>query len=121
MTLNEVSRLYSVKNLAGLGQHLAEYHVPQPALKARAEGGLLVAYHPEDEKKKRTFINLAIAHSKEVPGPQKYSRILKWESEDKRRSALPRSKRVSVFAEAAKASKRVPGPGAYNGHRSKDT
>lgn len=64
---------------------------------------------------------MAIAHSKAVPGPQKYSRILKWESDDKRRSALPRSKRVSIFAEAAKAAKGVPGPGAYSGHRSKDT
>jgi len=119
--LNEVARLYPVKNITTLGQHLSEYRMPRPAVQARAEGGVLVAYHPEEEKKKRTFINMAIAHAKAVPGPQKYSRILKWESEDKRRSALPRSDRVSIFAEAAKAAKGVPGPGSYSGHRSKDS
>ena len=89
--MNDVSRLYSVKNVATLDQHIPDYHMPKHAVKLRADGGLLVAYQPEEEKKKRTFINMAIAHSKEIPNPQKYSKVLKWESDDKKRSAWPRS------------------------------
>ena len=60
MTLNEVSRLYSVKNIAARDQHIKDYIMQKPLVKTRGDGSLLVALLPEDEKNKKSFITMSI-------------------------------------------------------------
>jgi hypothetical protein len=36
-----------------------------------------VKYHPEDNKKSKSYINTIIAHAKGIPDPRKYSKIIK--------------------------------------------
>lgn len=67
MSLAEVSRLYSVKNMAMGDEHVKLYKMPRYYKESDKDGGDLVKLYPEDEKKKKSFLNIIIARSKEIP------------------------------------------------------
>ena len=69
-------------------------------------------YVPEEEKHKKSFYNMIVTHSKAIPNPQKYSVIRDWAKEGKK-SVMPKTAKVSVFAEVAKNAKKLPGPVSY--------
>ena len=81
----------------------------------------MVGYNEVKFKKDRTYIGEIVCAAKKVPGVGKYSQISNWSKEvgaDK--GIFTKDKRVTLFAQLGKESKRQPGPGAYNGHTSKD-
>ena len=57
-----------------------------------------VGYKPENEKCKRGYIQTIIKHSKEIPDPVKYSKIIDW-SKELHKSVMSKSKRLTLFAE----------------------
>ena len=51
----------------------------------------------------------------------KYSALSNWSKEPGAgKGIFPKDKRVTLFSQLAKESKKQPGPGAYNGHTCKD-
>jgi hypothetical protein len=48
-----------------------------------------VKYHPEDQKKSKSYINTIIAHAKGIPDPRKYSKIIKWATDQNKHGKLP--------------------------------
>ena len=110
MTLKEVSYLYSMKNLS-IGD-LKKHKYMRTYMVGDRDGSKYVGYLPEDEKSKKSFYNVVVAHSKQIPNPQKYSVIRDWAKEGKK-SALPQTAKISVFTEVAQKAKKTPGPATY--------
>lgn len=117
MSLAEVSRLYSMKNLS-LGD-MRSHKTIKPYITTVKDGCLYVRYVPEEEKNKKSFYNMIVSHSKAVPNPQKYSVIRDWAKEGKR-SVMPKTAKISVFAEVAKNARKTPGPATYKPEAGKD-
>jgi len=67
MSLAEVSRLYSVKNLS-VG-NIQSLHTVAPYHTTVKDGGVYVKYVPEEEKNKKSFYNYIVNHSKGIPNP----------------------------------------------------
>ena len=67
MSLAEVSRLYSMKNLS-LGD-LRSHKSVKPYITTNKDGGIYVRYVPEEEKNKKSFYNMIVTHSKQIPNP----------------------------------------------------
>ena len=84
------------------------------------DGGVIVPYMKlKNEKSEPKFFNIVAAHAKAVPGPQKYLGLTPWPLK-KGRSALPKEQKVTYLGEAAKISKKLPGPTSYNAHKCMD-
>lgn len=62
MTFKEVSHLYTMKNLS-IGD-LKKHKYLRTYLVGERDGGKYVKYLPEDEKSKKSFYNVVVAHSK---------------------------------------------------------
>jgi hypothetical protein len=61
MSLKDVSRLYSSKNCVAEEQHIKNYHYPAYYVPTDKDGSQYVRYFPENEKNKKTFMNIVIA------------------------------------------------------------
>lgn len=80
-----------------------------------------MSYKDELNKKPKDFIGGIIERSKGLPDSMKYSKVLKWTEEGVRDCPVwSKSKKVTVFTQAAKDSKGKPGPTSYNSHIFKD-
>ena len=73
MTLSEVAKNYSNNTCDDFG--IKGYKVPR---KTSAKVKDVLKYYPEEESKKKSFMNEIIKHSKEIPDPRKYSKITVW-------------------------------------------
>lgn len=119
ITLRDISRLYTSKNNFVEQHHIKDYYVLPEEYKTIHDGKVFVPYVKEkNEKNKRTYFNMVIAHSKSVPDPGKYAKLTHWPG--KGRSALPQGAKVTLFAEVAKKSRKMPGPTSYNAASSLD-
>ena len=81
----------------------------------------VLKYHPEEESKKKSFMNQIIAHAKEVPDPRKYSKIITWAKPNTMfTKGLVHEERVTLFDQASRSSKGMPGPATYKHEKSRD-
>ena len=64
-------------------------------------------------------MNDIIKNSKEVPGVGKYSKLSNWSKESVKCKFMS-EKKITLFAQLGKESRKKPGPGTYNGHHSLD-
>jgi hypothetical protein len=81
----------------------------------------VLRYYPEEESKKKSFMNEIIKHSKDVPDPRKYSKITIWAPKDGiRNKGIIQSKKITLFSQMSKDSKGTPGPATYKTEKSKD-
>jgi hypothetical protein len=78
---------------------------------------------PEDEAKKKSFMNMVIAHSKGIPAPGKYSKQEVWAKgmDNYNSKGILRSKKVTIFSQLSMESKGRPGPATYKVEKSKDS
>lgn len=88
MPLRKLARLYSAKCVAVDDHYIPNYHMHKPKDKHTFSGRNLVGYKV-DEKKTRSYINLLIERAKEIPDPRKYSKVWKWQSDNRKKSCLP--------------------------------
>jgi hypothetical protein len=101
MTLSEVAKNYSNHTNDDFG--IKGYKVPR---KISAKVKDVLKYYPEEESKKKSFMNEIIKHSKEIPDPRKYSKITVWAPKGGMNTkGLIQSKKVTLFSQLSKESK----------------
>ena len=123
MKLRDVARFYSAKSAATQDQHIKDYLMHKPKDKHSFSGRFLVPLRRiQNTTDDKSFLNVLIKKAKETPSCQKYSKILKWSDDDRRKSGLPRSDKISIFTEVAAKAKGKPGPHHYpNAVKAKET
>ena len=101
MTLSEVAKNYSNNTCDDFG--IKGYKVPR---KTSAKVKDVLKYYPEEESKKKSFMNEIIKHSKEIPDPRKYSKITVWAPKNGiHTKGLIQSKKITLFSQLSKESK----------------
>lgn len=81
----------------------------------------VLKYYPEEESKKKSFMNEIINHSKQVPDPRKYSKLKIWAPKQGiNTKGIFQEKKVTLFSQLSKESKGKPGPATYKTEKSKD-
>lgn len=77
LSIKETAKAYANHTCDDFG--IQGYKVPR---KLRSEVRHVLKYYPEEESKKKSFMNEIIKHSKEVPDPRKYSNLTVWAPKD---------------------------------------
>ena len=123
MNLSQMVKHYSAKNVMpealGIKGYKTPLFIPLNKMKSLSTKDL-VGYKELKFKKDRTFMGRVIEHAKQIPPPNKYNKILKWSTDGSQRGKFNKDKRITLFTEIAKDSKKMPGPCSYNQHKAKD-
>jgi hypothetical protein len=119
MSLNTFCKFYSTKNAGENHIAIKGYKVPKQNEKESLNSQHVLKYPKEDKNK--SYMDVIVAHAKEVPDPRKYSRVVTWATPNiMHTKGFLRQERITLFDELSKSSKGMPGPATYKKEKSQD-